>query len=329
MTNPGPDDVPRSPTGRIPQWVLDEAVGQPTAPTAWRAAPSTYTGDATPSGPRRRRGRNAISTLVVAALVVAVIAWTSTGHDLLPAKPVPTAAARPTATATATTVRHVPPPGLGEAPAALGSPAPLSGPASDSYRFRAHQPESAVPVAFSPCRPIHYVIRPDNTPAGGQTAITRAIVAVSEATGLRFIYDGATTETIEEQREPYQPKRYGDRWAPVLFAWATVDEVPDFGIDVAGEAGGQSVHDRSGQSFYVTGAVYLDANKARQITHRDGPGLVQAIIEHELGHLVGLAHDADKSQLMFPRAQRSVLEYQAGDLTGLARLGQGACAPNV
>jgi hypothetical protein len=223
----------------------------------------------------------------------------------------------------------MPPPGLGEAPAALGAPAPLSGPPSNSFRFVAHQHKSAAPVAFSPCRPIHYVVRPDNTPAGGRAAVTRAIVAVSEATGLRFIYDGATTEPIEEQREPYQPQRYGDRWAPVLIAWATVDEVPDFGIDVAGEARPQGLQGSSGQSFFVTGTVYLDANKARQIAHRDGPRLVQAIIEHELGHLVGLAHDADKSQLMFPRAQRRVLEYQAGDLTGLARLGQGACAPNL
>src|SRR4051812_982257 len=268
-----------------------------------------------------------MSTLVVAALVVGVVAWTSTGHDLLPAKTKPTAAARPTPTVTP--ARNGPPPGLGETPAALGTPAPLSGPPSNSFRFTAHQPESDAPVAFSPCRPIHYVVRPDNAPTGGELAITRSIAAVSEATGLRFVYDGPATEKIEEQREPYQPKRYGDRWAPVLIAWATVDEVPDFGVDVAGEARPQPVRRAGGKSVYVTGEVRLDAKEARQITSRIGVRVVQAIVEHELGHLVGLAHVSDKSQLMFPQASRNVVEYQAGDLTRLPQLGKGACAPDA
>ena len=31
-----PDDLPRSPSGRVPQWVVDEAAGRPPAPTGWR-----------------------------------------------------------------------------------------------------------------------------------------------------------------------------------------------------------------------------------------------------------------------------------------------------
>ena len=93
------------------------------------------------------------------------------------------------------------------------------------------------PVTWSPCRPIHFVIRLTFQPPGGGDAVARSVAAVSAATGLVFVDDGATTEAPSPQREAFQPDLYGDRWAPVLFAWATADEVPDFGVDVAGEAG--------------------------------------------------------------------------------------------
>ncbi len=50
---------------------------------------------------------------------------------------------------------------------------------------------------------------------------------------------------------------------------------------------------------------------------------------HELGHLVGLDHTSDRSQLMFSEAQFNVRDYGRGDLRGLARLGTQACFPNV
>nr|WP_256127871.1 matrixin family metalloprotease [Arthrobacter sp. SDTb3-6] len=59
-----------------------------------------------------------------------------------------------------------------------------------------------------------------------------------------------------------------------------------------------------------------------------GPALVQAVIEHEIGHVLGLGHVKDPSQLMYDRARPGVTTYAAGDLTGLARLGQGKCFPN-
>ena len=109
--------------------------------------------------------------------------------------------------------------------------------------------------------------------------IAQAVAAVSAATGLRFVLDGPTTEAPSNDREPYQRARYGDRWAPVLIAWATADEVPDFGVDIAGEAGPHGVRRRNGQRTYLTGAVYLDAAKAAAWQRHGNAGITRIVVE--------------------------------------------------
>jgi hypothetical protein len=47
-----------------------------------------------------------------------------------------------------------------------------------------------------------------------------------------------------------------------------------------------------------------------------------------LGHLVGLAHVSDGSQLMYPTTS-AVLDFAPGDLSGLVELGRGECVPGV
>jgi len=173
------------------------------------------------------------------------------------------------------------------------------------------------------------VVRQAGAPANGTALIDQAVARVSAATGLRFINDGPTNEPIIQDRAPYQPNRYGDRWAPVLVAWATSSEVPDFGIDILGEAGSQRLARPGGQFTYVTGTVALDSTKMQQFIDRFGPNSARSVIEHELGHLVGLAHVSNVSQIMFPRAQPAVTEFGSGDLAGLAHAGSGDCVPDL
>ena len=208
-------------------------------------------------------------------------------------------------------------------------PAPLAK-ANASYRFVAHQTDGTAPVAYDPCRPIHYVIRRQGEPASGHQIVTDAVLRVSQATGLRFMYDGATSEAPSRQRASYQPDRYGDRWAPVLISWVTPNENPDFAADVTGEGGSAHTGLPNQPSAYVTGAVELDAGQLASILQRpDGRQVVRAIVLHELGHLVGLDHVTAANQLMYPRSQPGVTDFGAGDLNGLAALGRGACLPDL
>lgn len=210
----------------------------------------------------------------------------------------------------------------------LGSPAdaPIG---SEGFAFLATQPTSAKPVAYDPCRPIHLVVNGRTAPPQGDLALQGAVAHVSAATGLEFIFDGATTESPTADRGAYQPSRYGDRWAPVLVAWTDPVESTDLAGPVTGEAGSQSVKLDRG-AVYVSGMVRLDGPELAEVA--GGPGgaaIVQAIIEHELGHLVGLDHVQDGNQLMYPTTDGHVTDYADGDRRGLHQLGQGACFPDI
>jgi hypothetical protein len=183
------------------------------------------------------------------------------------------------------------------------------------------------PVAFDPCRPVHFVVRPTNEIPGGREQLTQALAEVSRATGLVFVDDGLTNEAPSDQRAPIQKERYGDRWAPVLITWSDPDEAPRLEGKVAGYAGPQWIGTpgKRGSDRYVTGIVVLDApDLAKIMKRKDGRAQVLAIIMHELGHLVGLDHVEDPKQLM--NAENvGVKRFADGDLRGLHELGLGAC----
>jgi hypothetical protein len=224
-----------------------------------------------------------------------------------------------------------PPPGFEEAAAPLGTPPPA--PPEPDGVVRAHEflntSSRGAPVAFSPCRPIHYVVRPDNEPRGGDAMLASAFNRLSAATGLTLINDGATDEPVTPGHDAYQPDRYGDRWAPVLVAWATDKEVPEFETDIAGMAGPDQFTLGDRATGYVSGVVLLDPEAIAEIRESDGKATARAVILHELGHLVGLAHTTRDDQLMYPKTGAEVTDYAAGDLAGLARLGAGPCQPTL
>lgn len=209
----------------------------------------------------------------------------------------------------------------------LGVPPVVSAPSS-AYSFMAVQDDGVTPIAYDPCRPVHYVVRPDGEPPGGRQMITEAFLQLSQATGLVFVDDGDTAEVPSGERDPYQPDLYGDRWAPVFLAWSDQGEVADLDGDVAGMGGSVPVSYGDGPAVYVTGQVVLDRTAfAEAMALPGGTLLARGVVLHELVHVVGLGHVDDPEQLMFPYAARS--DLGAGDLTGLALLGSGACVPQV
>lgn len=311
--------VPHSRSGRVPQWVVDEALGLPPQHAVpWRGAYPSALGHE----PRRHRRRSWSTTFTLAFVVLAIIGsalWLESSGRLDPGA-AGALTSRPT---------NAPKPGREESKQPIGVPIPLAT-VSGSFRILAQQTDGTTPVAYDPCRPIHYVIRQVGEPAGGDRIVRDAVLRVSQATGLRFVDDGATTEAPSRQRASYQPNRYGDRWAPVLISWVTPNENPDFAADVAGQGGSSAMSLAGRPSVYVTGAVQLDSGKLARILQRPGGDqIVRAIVLHELGHLVGLDHVNAPDQLMYPQGQVGMSDFGTGDLTGLAALGRGSCVPDL
>ncbi len=223
-----------------------------------------------------------------------------------------------------------PPPGVGASDKPLGKPAPPPPVGTDGYGFLGTQTGSQEPITWDPCRPIHYVVR-GTPPKGGAKALRSAFDEISRITGFRFVYDGRTSEPAGS-RLPYQPKRYGERWTPLLVNWSNTAESPHLAEDVIGYAMHESVRARSGRLTYVTGQLVLDTPFFADLSHAgtsDGRAMMRLIIIHELGHVMGLAHTLDSEQAMYPEMQLKVSELGDGDKRGLYRLSKGKCVPEL
>ncbi len=289
------------------------------------------------SSSRRRRRRRRLRSRVVGLVVVAALVVTGVtlnrvnGGSAVGSPSLHSGIDDLAAVSSSNTARPTPTPGAGSP---LGEP-PAVPTRSGKYKFIAMQPSGAAPVAYDPCRPIHYVVNTANEPPGGQQLITDAFTRLGAATGLKFISDGSTSETPGERRDAFQPDRYGDKWAPVAIWWATPDTAPRLSGAVAGYAASTSID--TGQVLgapirtFVSGIVVLDGPQLAMVetSSRAGRAGARSVILHELGHLVGLDHVDDPTQIMNPESSGQVTAYAAGDLRGLNELGRGTCVVSL
>ncbi|WP_323960426.1 matrixin family metalloprotease [Arthrobacter sp. JZ12] len=311
-----PGGLRRSASGRVPQWALEEALNE-----QLRAYAADNDGRRRRKTPRRRRPRSSASKLRVrTAALIALVAVLYLAPSVLQREILPDLTPH-------LPWSNVPPRGVEASSTPLGAPPPSTG--SSQYALYSFEGVNQDVVAYDPCRPVHYVIRPDFAPAGSEGLVQEAVAEVAAATGLTFVFDGPTVEgPSPEVRDPYQPELYGERWAPILITWTSPTEVPELTGAIAG-LGGSEIAQRPGKPIVlVAGQTMLDApDLANILSHPGGRDQVRAVIVHELAHVLGLDHVNDPTQLMHESSP--VIELADGDRAGLARLGAGPCVPEL
>ncbi|MEI2715649.1 MAG: matrixin family metalloprotease [Candidatus Nanopelagicales bacterium] len=272
------------------------------------------------------RGRGGVGTLVMVALLVGAV---FAGHWLLTTGR-PWLDGGPLADAGDAIRRQVsgflngdrPPPGADAQEDRILPKVPIP---SDPGPHRFTRRADGVPVTYSPCRRLEVVVNTRGAPPQAMGEVRDAVDLISRSTGLSLTVTGRTGESYSVKRKPYQPERYGERWAPILIAWSGDGSVREFGGDAVGLGGSMAIDVLGTPSSYVTGAVALDREFFADPSHRS---YLHEVLVHELGHVVGLDHVADPGQIMWEGGLHGS-GLGSGDLAGLAKAGRGPCTPDL
>ena len=111
---------------------------------------------------------------------------------------------------------------------------------------------------------------------------------------------------------------------PVLIGFADASEIPS--MDGVAGRGGSSWMDVNGRDTYISGQIVLARSYWNSELHAwRGKDLTRAIVMHELGHVLGLAHVHDPGELM-NSDNNGRTDWGPGDRKGLALLGKGPCS---
>jgi len=182
------------------------------------------------------------------------------------------------------------------------------------------------PVRWNPCQPIEYQLQFEVRPPGARSSIAAAIEEASRATGIPFRYDGpATVGAHALFTRSFIADPVGAVYLPVLIA--VVSRATFHTFETSKRAIAFS-HPEEGKGAlrhqYVAGVVVVDGS-ARYA--QAGRWSLRLVVQHELGHLIGLGHVRAPDELMFSFevAHHTIPDpisgWGPGDLRGLRRLG--------
>jgi hypothetical protein len=182
------------------------------------------------------------------------------------------------------------------------------------------------PVRWNPCQPIEYQVDLEVTPPGADAAIDEAVAASSSATGIAFHDDGVTdVAAVELFKRGFVANPVWTVYRPVLITIVSHREFRKFKtpkrvIAFTRPKRGEGIFD--GQ--WVAGAVVVDGGVRYASS---GRWSLRLVLQHELGHLLGLNHVTAPDELMFSfEVAKSTIPdpidgWGPGDIAGLQQLG--------
>jgi Matrixin len=182
------------------------------------------------------------------------------------------------------------------------------------------------PVRWNPCEPIEYQVDLEVRPTGARSAIASAVAETSRATGIAFHFDGASPIGAHALFDHFfLADAIDTAYRPVL---VTVVSGNTFDTFEPSKRAVAFAHPEEGHGLldhqYVAGVVVVDGSVHYPT---EGRWSLALVVQHELGHLMGLAHVRAPDELMFSFEEaphtipQPISGWGPGDLAGLERLG--------
>jgi hypothetical protein len=180
------------------------------------------------------------------------------------------------------------------------------------------------PYRWDPCSPIHYQV--DLGPVDDRVIadVNEAVRRVNRASGLAFEFDGFVHVSVNDlgaSGDFVTTTTAGLHWSPLLIAFRSRSAMR--AMDAPRALGfALPVTSRFDAEQFVSGVVVINAGAGLEDGFDRAPSM-GTVLQHELGHAVGLDHILDPFQLMSPVPV--VTDWGRGDLAGLEELGEGPC----
>lgn len=169
---------------------------------------------------------------------------------------------------------------------------------------------SGDPIAWNPCTPIPYWIGGQNLPGGGTDLIRWVLAEITAISGQQFDFQGYTdTVPSDDGDDPVKGAWIGWTSETSTKAWLGHD------LDGAHPAVGLGGNNYDGRNDGATrGWAMLRYSYNPRANAQAG-----AVLRHELGHLLGLAHTMSQAEVMNPGGPTQ--NWGPGDRRGLWLLG--------
>lgn len=220
--------------------------------------------------------------------------------------------------------------------AGTGSAAPVAAPVTYQLtRALDMWSQSTAVVRWAPCvryggkthaHVIHYKVNPAGK-SSRVRLVKRAVRRLHRATGLTFAYDGRTRYIPHANLLGQLQAREQERrtHVPLVIAWAFKGSGSHASNLLQGTEQGVGTI-----KWASSGTSQLRINDAAVVMERgqrlpsgfQAGGSVGTLLQHELGHAVGLQHAASTAEIMYPfLGPNSPGNYASGDRTGLRKVG--------
>jgi Matrixin len=175
---------------------------------------------------------------------------------------------------------------------------------------------------FNPCMAITWKFNQNGGYSSSLTDLKGAFRRLAQATGLTFSYQGTTTVVPKSTTH--------DTSVALTVGFASPTQVGALRGSVAGQ-GGAMWTNHDGTAEIIRGSLVLDrTEKLRPGFATSGNPDWGQVMQHELGHALGLGHASGSNQLLYGVASSSNHRLGAGDLAGLRTVGlQPGCIPNA